>query len=147
MATQASWTGKVQIDGGQTLVLGDQMPLGVGPVFLGSDSLPVTLAKSDGRRATTQEVRVLAAAGLAHILAIKADAYRVQDDQGASTGALQATFKSADGEASKPMTLSSDLLVVGKDILASIKEDWVAIVLSSTLTQDVSVQILVVREL
>jgi hypothetical protein len=151
MANQASWSGKVQIDGGQTLVLGDQLPLGVGPTFLGSDSLPVTLPESDGKKETTQTVRVLAAADLAHILAIKADAYHdpVPSDaptHTAPTGELKIVFKNASKEG-KPITLSGDVMITGKDILAAIQADWVSIKLSSTLKQNVSVQILVVREL
>lgn len=145
MAAQASWSGKVQIDGGQTLVLGGQMPLGVGPLFLGSDSLPVTLPKSDGKLAVTKLVHVLPAADQAHILAIKADAY---SDQETPAGALTLTFQNEAGaKKSSALVLAGDLLVAGKGVLAAVSEDWVSIALSSTIQQDVNVQILVVREL
>lgn len=145
MASQATWSGKLQIDGGQTLLLGGQAPLGAAQTPFGSESLPVTLAESDGQTATTQRVRVLAAPELAHILAVKADAYH---DKDSATGVLKAVFSNADGSVkSDPITLADDLLVTGKEILKAVSRNWVTIELSSTIKQDVSIQILVVREL
>jgi hypothetical protein len=146
MANQASWTGKLQIDGGQTLVLGGQLPLGVGSSPLGVESLSATLPKSaDGKTASEQMVRVLPAAGSAYLIAIKADAYH---DQGAATGALTLTLMKGDGKTAvgNPLPLSGDVLIT-RDVLAALGPDWVSINLSSTIKQDVCVQLLVVRAL
>jgi hypothetical protein len=144
MANQASWSGKLQIDGGQTITLGGQMPLGAGTSPLGSESLSVILPASDGTAAKVQKVNVLPAAGSAYLVALKSDAYH---DKGAATGALTLALKTADGKSAiaKPITLAGDVLIT-REILAALP-DWVAIELSSTIKQEICVQILVVRAL
>lgn len=152
---QASWSGKFQIDGGPSLVLGNQVQLG------GSASLPVTLpayqpsqpavqadaehgieaAPAKAEVKSTKTVRVLAAPDTAQMLAIHADAYTDSNDD---NGKLTLTFQDSGKSKETPLDLTGDLLVANASLLNAICEDWVAIEVDSTIQQPVNVQILVV---
>lgn len=144
MAAQASWSGKFQIDGGQSLVLGNQVPLG------GSASLPVSLPayQPAGKGGTPAEVKavttvqVLATADKAQMLAIQADKYK-----DSTNGKLTLTFQDAAKTTTTPLDLTGDLLIANASLLSAICKGWVSVEVNSTIQQAVIVQILVVWNL
>lgn len=150
---KASWSGKFQIDGGPSLLMGNQVPLG------GSASLPVALPAYQPAQAAVQadpakkivatpakdavtsskDVLVLAASDTAQILAVQAKPYT-----DANGGKLTLTFQDSAKSTTASLDLTGDLLIANASLLSAICQHWVSIKLDSTIQQPADVQILVV---
>ena len=133
---QASWSGKLQIDGGQSLTLNNTVTLG------GSASLYATLAASDG---TVAQVQSLAFPASVQMLAIHAESYPtgVAPD---TSDTLQLIFKVDTGSPTS-VDLTGDLLIANASVLKAILPNCDSVEVSSKRKQEVKVQLLAVWNL
>lgn len=142
----ASFSGKFQIDGGQSLALSNQVPLGwsASLVFTLPAGTPAVPAGPGGKppattaNPSTQTAKVLNGPVTAQMVAIHADAYPDKAAYETLTLKLEGTGNAAE------LSLSGDLLIANSDLLNLICPGWNSITVTSTIQKQVNVQVLVV---
>ncbi len=144
MSEQVSFTAQVKVSGGPSLPISLTLTPG------GYDKLRATIPAG-----TTLAMHVQPVAGLARLLVVTASAYA---DEANSGQTLAVEFGQADGTTGEflattpspppsPISLDGPLVITGKGVLASLAEDWTMLQFTNDLPADVTVDILVCREL
>ncbi len=148
MAAYASFSGKFQIDNGQSLVVNNQVSLGwsASLVLTLPQGTPAVPAGPNGNPPAqpavtqSQKANVLDGSVTAQMVAIHADAY----PNDTTPGQLTVTFQGATVANKTDLNLTGDLVIANADLLQKICADWASITVTSTIAKVITVQILVV---
>lgn len=138
MSEQVSFSAQVKVSGGPTIPISVTLAPGA------YDKLSVTVPTGGA----TMPVHVQPAAGLAQILIVTASSYADAQDPSKKLAVEfgQLTSGSFAAISASPIALDGPLVISGKGVLASAAQDWTMLQLTNEMSDDVSVDILVCRD-